>query len=323
MVRLTNVRGVNLNLFDFDYDLTWSALMVNAKGRVYHRFGGRDAASPDTYLTLPGFKLALRAALAAHDPDALPDRPIDPPRRADDLPAAQRLKSSACIHCHHVYDFRRDAEIAAGRWTRDQVWVYPPPDNLGFKLDPQAGRRIAAIAANRAAEQAGLRPGDELVKLNGVPIASFADAQYALQRAPVEGWIDARVQRGEQTLDVRLPLRPGWRQTDISWRASMWNLEPSPCVYGPDLTAEEKAHLGLPPTALAFRQNQYLSRHVRQAGLRVGDIIVGIDGKRLEMTMLQFNAYVKLNYRTGDRITFNLMREGQRLDVPFTLPARP
>ena len=66
LVRLVNMRGVNLNVFDFDYDLTWAAFLMNAEEKIYGRFGGRDPDSPDRYLTLAGLKYALRAALAAH-----------------------------------------------------------------------------------------------------------------------------------------------------------------------------------------------------------------------------------------------------------------
>ena len=45
----------------------------------------------------------------------------------------------------------------------------------------------------------------------------------------------------------------------------------------------------------------------------------GIDGKELDMTMLQFNAFVRLNYNVGDKIVFNISRDGKRMDVAMTL----
>ena len=42
-VRLTQITGYDLRLFDFDQDLTWAAFFMNADGYVYGRFGGRDA----------------------------------------------------------------------------------------------------------------------------------------------------------------------------------------------------------------------------------------------------------------------------------------
>jgi len=76
LVRIINMRGVNLNVFTFDYDLTWMSFFMTADDQVLGRFGGRDAASPDTYLTLAGLKHAMRSALAAH---AAMQAPKEPP----------------------------------------------------------------------------------------------------------------------------------------------------------------------------------------------------------------------------------------------------
>ena len=43
----------------------------------------------------------------------------------------------------------------------------------------------------------------------------------------------------------------------------------------------------------------------------------------IKMTARQFLAYVRLNYKVGDRVTYNILREGKRLDVPLTLVHRP
>ena len=52
------------------------------------------------------------------------------------------------------------------------------------------------------------------------------------------------------------------------------------------------------------------------------DIIIGVDGKPLEMKMLQFHAHIRLNYEVGDKITFNVIRNGKRLKIPMVLPER-
>jgi len=93
-------------------------------------------------------------------------------------------------------------------------------------------------------------------------------------------------------------------------------------VGGPNLTPEEKQKLGLAPERLAFRQGKYVTNLAKRAGIREGDIILGIDGKELAMTMLQFNAYVRLNYQVGDTITLEVLRDGRRLKMPLTLAAK-
>jgi hypothetical protein len=43
LLRIGNMRGLDLALFEFDYDLTWAALMFDSQGNVLGRFG---AATP-------------------------------------------------------------------------------------------------------------------------------------------------------------------------------------------------------------------------------------------------------------------------------------
>ncbi|MEX0714306.1 MAG: hypothetical protein WD278_18365 [Pirellulales bacterium] len=40
------------------------------------------------------------------------------------------------------------------------------------------------------------------------------------------------------------------------------------------------------------------------------------------MKMLQFNVYIRLNFDVGDRITYNVIRGGKRLDLPMVLADR-
>lgn len=325
LARVLNMRGVNLNLFQFDYDLTWAAFFLNAEEHVYGRFGGRDAESPDKYLTLSGLKNAMKAALEAHrtgSPRTPSARGETAPRSVEQYPAAKRVKEESCIHCHQVWDFRREELRSQKKWTRDDIWVYPLPDRLGFTVSQADQSHIKEVKPDSPAAEAGLRSGDRLQRIGTQPAATFADAQHALH--VLGNAADVRIQwlRDGKEMSATLKLPQRWRESDISWRASMWGLEPTACVWGEDLKPDEKSKLGLAPKRLAFKQGKFVPAQSRNAGIRDGDIIIGIDGKELEMTMLQFNAWVRLNMQVGDKITFNVIRAGKRLDVPFTLPKR-
>jgi membrane-associated protease RseP (regulator of RpoE activity) len=318
------MRGVNLRVFDFDYDLTWMAFFMNADETVYGRYGGRTPESADASLSLAGLRHALQNALAAHRrraPDKAPPRPL-PPLTVDQYPAARRLTARACVHCHQVYDFRRQARQAAGTWRLDEVWVYPLPENVGLTLAVDRGDRVRKVAPNSAADRAGLRPGDVLRSVNRVPVASIADVQYALHRAPAAGKIPVTWERAGKKRQGVLALADGWRKTDVSWRWSLRGLDPSPGVDGDDLEPAEKKALGLAANRLAFRQHAFVSPVARLAGIRAGDVILGIDGKALRLTARQFGAYVRLNYKVGDRVTFNILRKGKQLDLPVELAGR-
>jgi hypothetical protein len=322
LVRILNMRGVNLNVFDFDYDLTWAALFLSPEEKIYGRYGSRDADSAGVHLSLPGLRYAMQQARDSHRRQ-LSQNPLVqglPPRTVDEYPAAKHLKENSCIHCHQVYDFRREELQAAGNWRREDVWVYPLPENIGLTMDIDQGNRIRAVHADSAADCAGLRAGDIVQSLNGYSVASLADVQYALHRAPIQGRIRAVWQRDGHEVRAELSLREGWRITDVSWRPSLRGVGPSPCVHGEDLTIEEKRDLGLSERSLAFRQGNFVAETARQAGIRQNDIILGIDHKTLEMSARQFCAYLRLTYQVGDHVTFNLLRHGQRLDIPLKLP---
>ena len=318
------MRGVDLDLFDFDYDLTWMGFFLDAQGRVLGRYGGRDAEGPDSRVSLAGLRHALQKALARHragQANPLPARKARP-RTVDDFSAARRLTRTACVHCHQVYDLRRESLQAAGKWRLGEVWVYPLPENVGITLAVDEGDLVARVASTSAAHRAGLRRGDRLRTVGGLPVASFADVQYALHRAPAEGKVALSWQRAGKVVEGQLVLAEGWRRTDVSWRWSLRGLDPSPWVGGDDLSAAEKKALGLAPTRLAFRQSGFVSEPARQAGIRAGDVIIGIDGKQLHLTERQLAAHVRLGYKVGDRVTYNLLRDGKRIDVTLALRRR-
>jgi membrane-associated protease RseP (regulator of RpoE activity) len=318
-VRLVRITGVDLNLFDFDYDLTWAAFFLSPGEKVYGRYGGRDAKSADARISVAGLRYAMKAALEAHRAakDA-PPRPAGAPLLAEEYPAAKKA-GRGCIHCHQVNEFRRTELKSAGKWNPETRWVFPLPENAGITLEVDEGNKVRAVKPGSPAAAAGLAPGDFLRDLNGIAVASFADAQYALQRAPAHGPVTVSWLRGGKAMTCTLDLPAGWRTTNLTWRPSMLDLLPALAIYGDDLSAAEKQALGLPEKRLAFRQQDPVPKDAQAAGLQAGDVVLGIDGLALEMTVEQFLGYVRQNYLVGDRITLNVVRGGKRIDLPMTL----
>lgn len=323
------MRGVDLNVFDFDYDLTWAAFFMNSENYVYGRYGSRDEGSAEAGLSLKGLKYAMQQALNAYKKTPRAKSEIKHaerrglPAKIENYPAAARVKKDACFHCHQVHNFQHDLFLSKKSWNKDRMWIFPPPKTIGLEMDIDQGNKIAAVTPETSAEKSGLQPGDVLQKLNRIAIASGADIQYALQNAPQQGTINAAWTRNDRTMSGTIELFQGWRISDISWRGSMWSMPPAMGIYGRDLTSAEKAKLGLGKDRLAFSQGNYVPPKPKQAGIRAKDIIIGVDGKPLKMTMLQFNVYMRTNYNVGDKVTFNLFRKGKRIKVPMTLPRHP
>lgn len=116
-----------------------------------------------------------------------------------------------------------------------------------------------------------------------------------------------------------LELAEGWRKSNLTWRPSIIELLPSLSLSGDDLTTAEKKDLGLGEKRLAFRQGERVSKYLATAGVKGGDIIIGLDGETMEMSMKEFLGHVRRNYLVGDKVTLNVLREAKRIDIALTL----
>jgi S1-C subfamily serine protease len=240
-----------------------------------------------------------------------------PPRTARQIAVGRRRR---CMHCHNVKESLNQQLRRANRWERDMAWRYPLPDNLGLTLEVDRGNVVQRIAAGSAAAKMGLRPGDVVRKLNGVPVHSIADAQFALDRAPVKGSIAIAWERAGKPVSATIPLAEGWRRSDLSWRASMLRFIPSLPLSGTDLTEVEKKALGLPAGKLAFRQKASVHSRAQAAGVRAGDVICGIDDRTFQGIDAEgLRDLVRQQYLVGDRIKIHVLREGKRLELMLTL----
>ena len=311
------IAGADLRLFEFDYDLTWYCFFLNADETVYGRYGGRDASDAHARISLKGLRYAMGRALEAHQAPPKPEPRPGQPVRAEDFAAAKR--GNGCIHCHNVNEYRRADLKAQGRWDRDELWVYPLPENVGLTLDVDAGDRVTAVRPGSPADRAGLKPGDRLTRLAGRPVASFADATHALHKSPAEGSIPVAWERAGRSHAAALEVAAGWRKTNLTWRPSMLDLLPAVPFSGDDLTGEEKKQLGLAAGRAALRQDKHVHSTLKAAGVRSGDVVIGFDGRAVDGAMEDLLGHVRRNYLVGDKITVNVLRDGKPVDLPLVL----
>lgn len=292
---------------------------MDADERMYARYGQRGAEGPDTRQSLDGLRYTMQSVLTMHQGQdkSFAPREQEAPKHLRDV--ARGMRGRGCMHCHQVREVLNTELKRLGKWERESVWRYPPPDNLGLILEIDRGNVIEQVPPDSAAARAGLKPGDVIRQLNGVPVHSIADAQFGLDRAPALGAVPLSWERAGATLAGQLPLPEGWRRNDISWRRSMDRMVPSARLSGRDLTAEEKKLFSLAANQLAFRQQYPVHSQARDAGVRQDDIILGFDDKTLNMDCNKFIYHVRQAYLVGDRVTVNVLREGERLKLPMTL----
>src|SRR5205807_606743 len=143
------------------------------------------------------------------------------------------------------------------------------------------------------AAKAGIKAKDVLRRINDRPIASIADVQFALHKAPKKGELALVWNDGADERKATIALPENWRRTDVSWRWSLKSLAPNPSIIGDDLDLEGRQKLGLDARQLAYRHMNFLTPTARHAGLQANDVIIGIDDQTMAMSARQFEMHIR------------------------------
>jgi hypothetical protein len=333
-VRVIQTNGLDLKRFQYDYDMSWAAMIMNADQTIYGRYGTRTASGPasDAQLSPAAFRKALERALDIHknyptNRDALAGKTGKPPEYAtpNHIPGLQERPAKAvirqeCIHCHMVKEYALRAKWEEGRLSSADLWVYPMPDQIGLALDIDDGLLVKAVAPGSPAAAAGLSAGDELQTLGGQPLISTADVQWVLHNSPNETRLPVTFRRGGQPQTASFVLSGDWKKSDIAWRASSW--------YGlrqglrlTALSEADKQARGIDPAKLAFEVTGLWGRggpKLKAAGMQERDVVVAVDGSDTAMTESEFLVNLRLKHGPRDSVKFTVLRGKDRHEL--TIP---
>lgn len=343
-VRVINANALDLSLFQFDYDLSFSTMFFNGDGTVYGRFGSWTHQRDPADKTTAGYKRTLEAALAIHrgypaNKAALLGKqgsptpfktPVEIPALADryklDLDWQGKVVAS-CVHCHQVGDafrttFREKKQPLPGEW----IFPFPPPDTIGVKLAPDQVARVESVTSGSIAAKGGLQPGDDLLTLAGQPLVSSADVSWALHRAPESGSLPAVVKRAGVEKQITLALPAGWRtKADISKRAGTWPMRGMATggLLLEDLADEERARRGTGKEQMAL-----LVKHVGQygkhaaaknAGFQKDDVIIELDGITNRVSEGELIGRLLQHHQAGARVKATVLRGERRVDLSLPM----
>jgi S1-C subfamily serine protease len=220
-----------------------------------------------------------------------------------------------------VREFALRAKWEEGRLSETDLWVYPIPEQIGLELDLDDGLLVNAVRENSPAAEAGIQAGDELVTLNGQPLVSMADVQWVLHTAPPQVELPATLRRAGRTVQKSISLSGDWKKSDIGWRASSWYGLRQGVKFEP-LSPEEKEKRGIDSASLALLVKGLFGKggpKVQQAGLRMNDVIVAVNGKSAGMSESDFLAYLRLHHGPRDSVTFTLLRGDDRRELTIPL----
>lgn len=339
-VRVINANTLDLSRFQFDYDLSFSAVMFNGDGTIYGRYGSWLHQKDPLNKTTASFKKALEATLAVHSgypankatlagKQGVPT-PYQTPVEFPKLAAKYQSKLdwngkvvASCVHCHMVGDAFR-AHYRGQNKPVPVEWIYPQPsiETLGITLATDDIAKVEAVAADSPAAKAGVQAGDAFISLDGQPLVSIADVSWVLHRSPESGSIAAKVLRGGRETSLTLGLPAGWRMnSDIGKRVGTWPMRAM--AFGgmkmDDISDEERAALGLNKDQMAlriFHVGQY-GEHAKakQAGFQKDDILIEAGDLKQRITESAIIGHLLLHHLPGEKLPAVVLRGGKRVDL--------
>lgn len=320
--RITRMDDINIGLFDYDRNNTLYYFLLNADEHIYMRYGGRDAASQDTYLHLSSIELALAKGLELHKAWQRGEiKKTDPPKplypREVPLLVERTFKRGQCVECHLIGDFLNQHRELDGTLDKPQH-MYRSPDikTLGIHLDVAQG--LVVKDAQGAVRAGGMRAGDRISAVNGTPVHTFGDLQWYYDKTPRSAkQVRFTVDRvgAVQELTVDLPVR--WWLTDIRYR--QLTIDPRVYFESRPLTAAEKEQHKLPVDGFASEVTHVdaFAHMMKSHGLKVGDIVAAVDGTQTDDLAHTAELYIKLRKKAGDEVTLDVIRGSERLKMPL------
>jgi len=343
-VRVMNANALDLSLFQFDYDLSFSSIIFNGDGTVYGRYGSwthqKNSLDKDT----AGLKKALEACLAIHrgypaNKESLKGKqgiwlPVNDPLKLPQLAGKYKLELDwegkivqSCVHCHQVGDgirtfYREQKKPVPHEW----IYPMPPPETIGMTLAPDQVARVQSLTEESIAAKAGLQKGDDIISLNGQPLVSIADVSWVLHHSPDQGSLDARVKRGSAEKSMKITLPADWRfQSDISRRVGTWEMRAmaSGGLLLEELSGDEYAEKGIDKSkmALLVKHAGEYGKHAaaKKAGFQKGDILVSVDGISKRISESELIGRLLDRHQPGEKVPVTVLRGKDRVELSLPI----
>lgn len=340
-VRVMNANALDLQLFQFDYDLSLSAIFFNADKTIYGRFGSWKHQKDAFDKTTASFRAALEGALDLHrgypaNKSSLAGKqgvelpfknPLEIPQLAGKYKSEldwQGKVVQSCVHCHMIGDAIRAQQRTTTKTISDE-WIYPwpAPETIGLKLESDSVAKVESVTDGSPAARAGLKPGDEIVAANGQPLISAADLSWILHRSPAKGMVAAQLKSGRE---VNLDLPEGWRaKSDNSRRVGTWPMRAMAAggLFMEDLSDEERAKRNLAKNGMALfvkHAGEY-GEHAaaKKAGFRKEDVLIEVDGSAERISESALLGRLLKKHAPGSKVPVTVLRGGERIKLELPM----
>lgn len=341
-VRIVSTNGLDLSLFQYDFDQSFGVFLFNADRTLYARFGTRSHRTDWAHdVSLEGLGKAMQATLSIHRnypanrsnlagkqgkpvEFASPEKyPTLREKYTDKLNYEGNVVQS-CIHCHQVGDAQR--EVFRNRnqpIPTETLFQYPHPKILGLIFDPKEMATLLEVETSTTAAESGFQAGDRIVSLDGQWILSIADVQWVLHHAPEQGDLATVVRREGKNINLTLTLPEGWRTwDDLSWRATTWPMRRMATggLLLIEADDEERSEAGVDSSQTMALRVKHVGQYgahaaAKRAGFKTGDIVVSFAGRDDLVRETDLIAYAVQNHKPGEQVPVVVIRGGKRVSL--------
>jgi serine protease Do len=216
-----------------------------------------------------------------------------------------------------------------------------------LKLADQGAARIERVSPDSPAAKAGFKEGDVVVRWGGVPVASARQLARVVAEAAPGRQVKVDVRRGSEPMTLQVVVgEKDCRDEGPRERAERFHgLDPLPDLAArlPEVTKDFRELLEGPgPRRVGIRyqpidgqlaryfrverEHALLVTHVdegspaEKAGLKAGDVVLGIDGKDLRDA-----GDLRRRVASADdgSVRLQVQRDGKPIEITVTLRSRP
>lgn len=340
-VRQVSTNGLDLSLFQYDFDQSFAVVFLNANETIYGRYGTRSHRTIwANDVSIEGLSKAMKGALELHA-EYPKNRGAFAAKRGKkyEFPAPEKAPSlkgkytdklnyggnvvKSCIHCHQVGDAQRQYYLDKKQpLPEDVLFQYPHPKILGLILDPKERSTVKSVDEGSLAAKAGFQKDDEILSLESQPLLSIADVQWVLHHADDGDTLKATVLRDGRNQTVSLTLPKGWRRMDdISWRVTSWPFRRMTTggMRLEALSEEDRRKAGIEQGKMALKVVG-LGRYgphatARRSGFRENDILTSLGDRDDLLRETDWLTYAVNQYRPGKKVPVGILRGRRKLSI--------
>ncbi len=208
----------------------------------------------------------------------------------------------------------QDEIVSHGKVEHARLGVQVQPLSQGlassFKLDNPSGALVAKVEPDSAAQQAGIRTGDVILKFNGEALSSAGDLSAKVGMAHPGDTATLDVWRDGKPLTIKAKL--GNAEVDLASADTDENGDHGRLGLAVrPLTPQERDQAGVPGGLLV----EDASGPAADAGIQPGDVVLSVDGAPV-------NSVQQLRDRTHSRdkqVALLVQRGESRIFVPVEL----